>query len=55
MRHYLFCLLMALPLCFTACSSDNNDNGSTENNGKKYLAETNTGFSDGNNKKEKAK
>ena len=22
MRHYLFCLLMALPLCFTACSSD---------------------------------
>ena len=35
MRHYLFCLLMALPLCFTACSSDDND--STENKGKKYL------------------
>lgn len=32
-------MLMALPLCFTACSSDNDDNDSNENKGKKYLAE----------------
>lgn len=40
MKRFLFLVMgLALMLNLTNCSSDNDDNGTSDNNGKKYLAE----------------